>query len=135
MKKWLLGLLTAVILVFGLSAVTTANAASWHKGTPSSLRGQYMYQHKGHARGQDWYSIGKSSYTFTPTGTSASKTTGVKYEKIGKYYRLKGTIHAYGRKFSDDKVFYKKGSKLKAVSYSQYKNSHFSKDKYTFNKR
>ncbi|MCH5462626.1 hypothetical protein HC026_09360 [Lactobacillus sp. LC28-10] len=135
MKKWFLGIVTALALVFGVSATTTANASSWHKGTPSSLRGTYFYKYHDGVRGTDIYKITKSSVYYTPTGAPTSKTTGIKYEKVGKYYRIKGTTHAYGRKFGYDEVFYKKGHSMKALGYSQYKHGGFSKDHYIFYKQ
>lgn len=134
MKKWLYSLIAVAALVLGFSAATTANASSWHKGTPSSLRGKYAYHYHDGVRGSDVYQITKSSVYFTPTGDRTFKTTGVKYQKIGKYYRLLGTDHGNIGKYKDDSIFYKKGHSLKVLEYSQYKHGGFSKDHYVFHK-
>ena len=135
MKKWLLGIITALTLVFGLSVATTANASSWYRGTPSALRGTYFYHYHDGVRGTDVYKITKSAVQFTPTGDRTFKTSGVKYEKYGKYYRIVGTMHGNsGHNVKDSSIYYKKGHSLKVLDYSQYKHGGFSKDHYIFHK-
>lgn len=134
MKKWLYSLVAFAALVLGFSAATTANASSWHKGTPSSLRGKYAYHYHDGARGADIYQITKSRVYFTPTSSRTQTNTSLKYEKVGKYYRIKGKSSAYGHHFSTDYVFYKKGHSLKVLEYGQYKHGGFSKDHYIFHK-
>ncbi|WP_054712676.1 hypothetical protein [Secundilactobacillus paracollinoides] len=96
MKKWQqLGIvLFSLTLGFSSTSMIT-KASSWHKGTPSLIRGTWSYNPKGQVWGQ--YRIKKASYYSGQMGMPEVKVTGVKYRALGHYkYELTGNGHKNG---------------------------------------
>ena len=90
MKKRLLVFMALVLGIMGVASIsaTTANAASWHKGTPAAIRHQYNYK-----KGQHWeyYAFKKSSYRYQGMGMPYIDTYKLKYKTLKHHiYEITG---------------------------------------------
>lgn len=85
-----------VTLVLGLSVLSpvtqTAQAASWHKGTPKALRGKWRVKHV--STSTEHLHITKSHVYLYSSGPFNLKN--VKYKKIGSHtYKVRGYEYTY----------------------------------------
>jgi len=103
MKKLVkLGVAALVAVSFGRLTVTTADAATWHKGLPKIIRNK-MYRTKFDNSNPKspqyaWYKGTKSTLAVQVTqGGAASKISKTKYKKVGKTY----FIHGYDKFITD----------------------------------
>ncbi|WP_125764659.1 hypothetical protein [Levilactobacillus mulengensis] len=99
MKKLVkLGVAALVAVSFGGLTVTTADAATWHKGLPKIIRNK-MYRTKFDMTYPNdpqftWYKGTKSTLMEHATqGGAADKISKTKYKKVGKTY----VIHGYDK--------------------------------------
>lgn len=106
----------------GLSSGVSANAATWHRGTPSFLRGKYRkhigsigWPHK--VKNYDWVTIGKNSIVQEAGGGDPAGINHMKYTYVGHHtYKFKGNLMIYGPqtvyaqiKYSGNKIAIKQG--------------------------
>ncbi|GAA3624569.1 MULTISPECIES: hypothetical protein [Lactobacillaceae] len=95
-KKWIQLIVILFGFTLGISGTNViTKASSWHKGTPSLIRGTWSYN----PRGQEWgqYKINRTSYYSEWMGMPEVKVTGVKYRVLGNYkYELTGHGHKNG---------------------------------------
>lgn len=96
MKKWIQLIVILFSFTLGLSSTSViTKASSWHKGTPSLIRGTWSYNPRGQVWGQ--YRIKRASYYSGWMGMPGIKVTGVKYRALGHYkYELTGHGHKNG---------------------------------------
>jgi hypothetical protein len=90
MKKRLLLFMASVLGIMGVASVstTTANAASWHKGTPTAIRHQYNYK-----KGQYWeyYAFKKSTFRYQGMGMPYFDAYKLKYKTLKHHvYEITG---------------------------------------------
>ncbi len=118
--------LAVSLLTAGATAVpTTANAASWHAGTPKTIRGTYQGHRTSAAEGFGYiYKVNSKSFTASYSNMPISKSVKIKYKKLKKNtYRLVGHTQkrglVLGGKF--DSVVYQRGHKLALDDYSSYR--------------
>lgn len=108
------------LLVAG-AVPTTANAATWHKGTPKALRGNWKrsYNDRG-TKVTIHFDIKSKSMSIDRPGWASENWSNLKYQKVGSgTYKLKGT-------YRDGGMLTKKNSHMKLVKKSgkiTYKNS------------
>lgn len=95
-KKWIQLIVILFGFTLGISGTNViTKASSWHKGTPSLIRGTWSYN----PRGQEWgqYKINRTSYYSEWMVMPEVKVTGVKYRVLGNYkYELTGHGHKNG---------------------------------------
>lgn len=81
------------IMVGGVAA-TTADAATWHQGTPKALRGNWQRTYK--SQGTKivmHFKVQPKKIQLSRAKSSASTWSHLTYQKVGKYtYKLKGTF-------------------------------------------
>lgn len=138
MKRFVASILLTIctsIVALGLS-VNDSQASAWHKGTPKALRGVYSYEQLLNAHGTvPIIQLKKSFYLVAELYPykNTTKVTSIRYQKIGKYYRLVGKAYLseqiLHQTYKVDQVFYKSGKNLKNTSYSNFKKQRFSKYK------
>ncbi|HBF73743.1 MAG TPA: hypothetical protein DDW71_00585 [Lactobacillus sp.] len=124
-KSILVSLALSAGLIAGIGATsTTANAASWHKGTPKALRGNYQEREHGDfdVFYQGWKITKNNLYSFNSDYSNGKHAevmltwSHAKYKKIGKYYLVEGKLtpkkgfHDFD--LTKDLGFYKKGKHL-----------------------
>ena len=104
---------------------STANASSWHKGTPKILRGTYQGKRYSSVEGFGYvYEVTKKSFTSQSSNMSPIRTVNLKYKKLHHHiYRLVGHTQKIGMVLGghNDFVLYRKGNKLLSTSYTSYK--------------
>lgn len=117
-KNWKLTLALAILL--GLSAtisITAQAKTTWHKGTPTALRGYWIYaQHKpkhtslGFA---EYFKITRNSVDKEASGMPSTITYNPYYRKSANYYYIKGKIKKIGGLIGGTSYykFHKTGSK------------------------
>jgi len=132
MKKALKAvLIAAVALTVGGAGSVTANAATWHKGTPKALRGKYQKHRTSSAEGfGESITITPKKITISVSNLSGQYVSRLKYKKIGSHlYRLKGHMAHNGMVLARnvDYAAYRKGKKFSYTDYTYYKKSGFSK--------
>lgn len=126
-KFW--GLAALGALAFGLAAPVSAQAATWHRGTPKALRGKYQAVRKTAAQGfADEYRFTAKTFTWAVSNMPLQRHTHLKYRSLGHHlYRLKGHVAKRGIVLAGqrDYVIYKKGKTLKVTDYGSYRNMGF----------
>lgn len=80
-------LITALALT-SFGGPTTAHAATWHKGTPKALRGDWSWQRKhidyaGGGGQYGGYTFTKSGYVYQAQGDAPILTERVRYQNLG----------------------------------------------------
>ncbi|WP_283678380.1 hypothetical protein [Lentilactobacillus sp. Marseille-Q4993] len=92
-KKILTVSTMATTLVFGGISATTANAATWHKGTPKFLRGIWAEFYKKmpsiHQKGVYRLKVTKKN-VYCILDKNSNPITNVSWKKNGKKYVVKG---------------------------------------------
>lgn len=125
----LLGVIVALGLVGGTQQ--TAQAATWHKGTPTALRGTWNSKSKYVAHTRVWTSVIMKPTRFTLThgfGDPLVTTNAYYHHKIGsRYYYLKATEKQALPEYVNVHYiyFYKVGHKLKYRDYNFSQNGRF----------
>ena len=110
-----------VAVTLGGTTSTTASAATWHKGTPKALRGNWKrsYNDRG-SKVTIHFRIKSKSMSISRPGWAAESWSNLKYQKVGAgTYKIKGTYRNGG-------MLTEKNSHLKLVKKSgkvTYKNS------------
>ncbi|KRK89548.1 hypothetical protein [Lentilactobacillus sunkii] len=125
-------MIATAILTAGLgigALTTTANAASWHKGTPSALRGLYQYKlPKNSALGFGTFvRITRNKIEISQSGMSARVIKNVTYHKFGKYYHIHGhRIHmGMYNSGNENLVMYRKNNYFAFRGYKHFVTSGF----------
>ncbi|AYM01487.1 hypothetical protein [Levilactobacillus yiduensis] len=109
------------VFLVGGTVSTTASAATWHKGTPKALRGNWKrsYNDRG-SKVTIHFRIKSKSMNIGRPGWAAESWSSLKYQKVGAgTYKIKGTYRNGG-------TLTKKNSHMKLVKKSgkvTYKNS------------
>lgn len=119
----------ALLMAISLTSISigqiSANASSWHKGTPKELRGTYQGKRISDAEGFGYiYEITSKSVGYGVSNWPARETIHVKYKKLRPHiYRLAGHMLKIGfvPSMHDDNVYYRKGKSLLVVDYPTYK--------------
>ncbi|MCI1553339.1 MAG: hypothetical protein LKH74_05380 [Levilactobacillus sp.] len=134
------GVVLVTLVSLGAAApVTTADAATWHKGLPKIIRHKMYrtkFNHKYGYLDYDWYKGTKSVLTtHRPQSGAALTISNTKYKKVGKTYVVKGVDKlatarnkysghpgkAYGyyriRKVSQKKIKIAEGKKAQGSKY------------------
>ncbi|MTV82678.1 hypothetical protein [Secundilactobacillus folii] len=129
MKKSMLTVMAvaAGLVGGGLIGNGTAHAATWHRGTPASVRGQWVYHYR--QGGLDGYRFYKYHITNFASLLVDTNMTSLRYAHYGRhYYRIKGVYKAnsYHPRVKGDILVYRKGNKLKMVEYNRYIHNHHS---------
>lgn len=109
-------------LGFGVTS-SPVSAASWHKGTPKSLRGTYRYKKYSPNQGfGDVVKIFSNKIEINQSNNPLWKITNVHYKKIGKYYRITGHRQHIGFILSgtDNLIMYRKGKYFKYTGYPYF---------------
>ncbi|MCI1554363.1 MAG: hypothetical protein LKH74_10625 [Levilactobacillus sp.] len=117
-----------LVLLVGGAVPTTASAATWHKGTPKALRGNWKrsYNDRG-SKVTIHFRIKSKSMDISRPGWAVESWSNLKYRKVGAgTYKIKGTYRNGGMlaqknshmkvKKSHSKVTYK-NSWSKSYSY------------------
>jgi len=98
--KGTVSLVTGLIILGGSGAIS-ANAASWHKGTPTSLQGKWRtnWQHVGHGKKRVLTKITKKNVTSIeqayhgPSDMTRPTATSAKYKYLGHHtYQITGKL-------------------------------------------
>jgi len=109
----------------------TANASSWHKGTPKALRGKYQKHRTSSAEGfGESITVSPKKMTISVSNMSGQYVSHLRYKKVGAHlYRLKGHMAHNGMVLARnvDYAAYRKGKKFAYTDYAYYKKSGFSK--------
>lgn len=120
-------LLTAGLEISTVS--TPSSAASWHRGTPSALRGLYQYNlPKNSALGFGTFvRITRNTIEIGQSGMSGRVIKNVKYHKFGKYYHIHGhRIHmGMYNSGNENLVMYQKNNYFAFRGYKHFLTSGF----------
>ncbi|MCP9333910.1 hypothetical protein [Lentilactobacillus hilgardii] len=112
-----------------LSNSQQANAATWHKGTPVTLRGTYQYKlPKGSALGFGTrVKISSKKVEVNESGMPFTKMIHVHYKKTGKSYHIIGYILKAGMNPGGKASWemYRKGNYFKYEGYQTFKRYGF----------
>lgn len=109
------------VLLMSSTVATTANAATWHKGTPKALRGSWKrsYNDRG-SKITIKFRIKSKSINIDRPGWASESWSNLKYHKVGSgVYKIKGT-------YRDGGMLTQKNSHMKLVKKAgkvTYKNS------------
>lgn len=121
MKKVWLSVAAMALLTPMVAETQTAQAASWHNGTPKAMRGKYQAKKHSAAQGfGDMYHITAKTYTYDASGMPQIKATKLRYKKISAHtWRLQGKVKtSTAVRFSKlDEKIYRKGKKFAATDY------------------
>lgn len=120
-----LAFLVAISLISITIGQISANASSWHKGTPKELRGTYQGKRISDAEGFGYgYTISSKYISYGVSNWPVRDTIHLKYKKIKPHiYRIAGHMLKVGfvpSRHNDD-VYYRKGKSLLVVDYTTYK--------------
>lgn len=114
---------------------SSADAASWHKGTPKVLRGTYQGKRTSSAEGFGYfYKIASKYYVTQSSNMSQIKTVNLKYKKLRTHvYRIVGHTQKSGMVLGghSDNVLYRKGKLLLLTDYASYKKEKMNAFKYS----
>lgn len=116
-----LSMFGVAFLFLGMQSNNHVEAAAWHKGTPKVIRGKYKTHHYG-ADLMSIYTIKKSSITAWEAGMAPIYGSKVKYKRLGKNkYMLKYTAKSSMllRKRTDKVKFQKIGKRYK-ISFANH---------------
>lgn len=124
-------MITTALLTAGLGIGAISppiDAASWHKGTPSALRGAYQYKKYSQAQGfGDIVRIYSTKIEINQSNNPLWKITNVHYKRVGRYYHVIGYRHHLGfiRAGKDNLMMYRKGHYFKYADYNYFINHGF----------
>ncbi|AYM01916.1 hypothetical protein [Levilactobacillus yiduensis] len=90
-KAFKLGVTALVAVSFGGLAVTSADAATWHKGLPKFVRNKkFRTKYENKQKDYTWAKGTKHTFTIKHTQAGVTVAQKVKYQKKGKTYLIKG---------------------------------------------
>jgi len=92
MQKWGQIMIVALTTVTVGGAAATAHAATWHKGTPKALRGNWQrsYRDQG-TKIVMHFKVQAQTIHLSRVKSAATTWTNLSYQKVGKHtYKLKG---------------------------------------------
>lgn len=121
-------MIATILLTAGLgisTVIAPANAANWHKGVPTALRGKYQYKKYSSAQGfGDIVRIYSTKIEINQSNNPLWKITNVHYKKVGRYYHIIGHRHHMGfiRAGKDNLIMYRKGHYFKYADYNYFIN-------------
>ncbi|MCH4165105.1 MAG: hypothetical protein LKF37_10065 [Lentilactobacillus diolivorans] len=131
LKGLVAGVVTLSFLGVGtFASVQQVNASTWYHGTPTRLHGIYQYKlPKGSALGFGTVvKISANKIEIDQSGMSERLIVNPTYQRIGKYYRIKGHRVKNGmyKSGKENLVMYRYNNHFSFISYRRFKQRGFS---------